>query len=107
MADVLEKAEPFYKSYRELGGRSRQRRVEDIAKGILGACVDRRELRDDGLEYMVENKLLAIDVLNCLDQVRTLLQRKLCVDFSKIAHVPTPIGNENDAPPSPCSDIDE
>ena len=46
----------------------------------------------------MKNEALAVDVLSCLDQMKTLLECKQCVNFSKIAKEATPINdNEEEA----------
>jgi hypothetical protein len=48
-----------------------------LAKVVLGACVDKAQLRSDGHEYLVKNTDLAIDVITMLDGIRLLVQRQL------------------------------
>lgn len=95
-ADVLSH---YYKvPFGRLKMRQRRSRMADIAKVVLGACVDREAMRNDSEDYIKGNCELAIEICNLLDGVKDFLQKKMKVNFNH---------DVNDQPLRPVEDDGE
>ena len=72
--DLLEESSQYYMGYNTLKTTEKKRRTSKICNKILAACLDRKELRKDGLNYLRKNGQLAADVVMLLDAVKNRLQ---------------------------------
>ena len=84
--------------YRKMTMRGRRDRMASIAKIVLGACVNRKEFKKDADEYLMKNVELAIDIINLLDGVKEVIQKKMKMNFhSSLSDVAVvPVANDND-----------
>ena len=83
--------------YRKMTMRGRRDRMSSIAKVVLGACVDRKEYKKNSDEYLVNNINVAIDVINLLDGVKEVIQKKMKMNFHSLSDVAVvPIANDRD-----------
>ena len=67
--------------------RFRRERMADVAKVVLGGCVERQAFKKDCDEYMHHNRRLAIEIVNLLDGVRDYLESKLRMNFDDVKDV--------------------
>ena len=88
----------YYKvPFGKLTMRQRRMRMNEIAKILLSACVDRSEYKSKKDNYIKGNTELGVDLLNLMDGTREALALKLKIDFNTIedqAIVPIPNDTE-------------
>ena len=72
LSDVISGAESYRRSYRNLKNRQRNERVEEIAKNVMSACINREDAVKNGENYLKNNKDLQIDVLTFLGEFMNL-----------------------------------
>ena len=75
------------KPFGRVNMRERQNRMNDLAAQVLNYCVDRKQFREDGTNYMMNNRDLAIDVLNLIDGMKKVIERKTKIKFHDIEDV--------------------
>ena len=101
--DVLVGCEKYRFPYRELKMRSRVRRVDEIAKNIISACVKKSELREKGYDYIQSDEELRSDVSMVLGELAVRLETELKCNFrlhKEVTPSPQEIESEKDDPPS-------
>ena len=93
--DVLES---YYKiPFGKLTMRMRRQRMADIGKIILGACIDRKEFRKDYEEYMYNNQILAVELMNLMDGIKEYIQSKMKLNMNALEEEAiVPVENDND-----------
>ena len=80
--DVKLCAEQQYRqAYRDLKLRQRVERVEEIGKKIVSACIDKKKVREGGLDYIVSDDNLRTDVQTFLCELRLRLEKELKCNF--------------------------
>ena len=88
----------YYKvPFGKLSMRERRKRMAAIAKVVISACIDRKEFQKGSDEYMHDNKVLAVEILNLLDGMKEYIETKTKVRFNdveEIALVPRPNDRE-------------
>ena len=63
-----------------LSFRCQQDRTNDVSKQILASCVDRKKLKETGMEYVQNNMDLALDVVTFIDLLIYNLSSKLHIN---------------------------
>ena len=80
--DVKLCAEQQYRqAYRDLKLRQRVERVEEIGKQVVSACIDKKKVREGGLDYIVSDDNLRTDVQTFLCELRLRLEKELKCNF--------------------------
>ena len=51
---------------------------------LISCCVDKKELKKEGMSYLKGNKLLAMDVLALMDHIKILLEYQLGVNLESL-----------------------
>ena len=70
-----------YVQYSNLSSKERALRELKVAKLILGICSNRKQLKEERMEYVRKNNELAGDALLLLDTVRARLQSIFCLNL--------------------------
>ena len=88
----------YYKvPFGKLTMKQRRRRMGDISKIVLGACIDRKEYKAKKENYLLANKELGIDILNLLDGMKEYIEKRLDIQFKHIEDsVIVPIENDDE-----------
>ena len=95
--DVLASHNYYRLPFRNITMKQRNIRIKDLSKKILSACVDRKEYKKRGDDYLRNNDVLAVDLINLLDGIKHSLQSKLKLDFSKFEEdAAEPVLNDNE-----------
>ena len=83
--------------------RQRVERVEELAKDIVAACVDKKKIEMEGCKYLHEDRELHTDVLMILGELQVRLEKELRCNFNLESDVtPSPEDlNEQNAPVGP------
>ena len=91
--------------YEGLKMREHSRRVVGLAATIISSCVDRESLMDKGVEYLIGNKDLAVDILTVIDSIRNKVQDELRVNLHLVQKeiTPPPVDESDDK----CGDDDK
>eukprot|EP00551_Chaetoceros_affinis_P016131 CAMPEP_0203712330 /NCGR_PEP_ID=MMETSP0091-20130426/69973_1 /ASSEMBLY_ACC=CAM_ASM_001089 /TAXON_ID=426623 /ORGANISM="Chaetoceros affinis, Strain CCMP159" /LENGTH=776 /DNA_ID=CAMNT_0050590301 /DNA_START=350 /DNA_END=2681 /DNA_ORIENTATION=- len=72
--DVLDS---YYKvPFGNLCMRERRRRMGELSRVVLGACIERGRFKKDSDEYMYKNKKLVVDAINLLDGMKEYILSK-------------------------------
>ena len=71
----------YTKSFNELSWKQKQNRTNNITKELIASCCNRKELKEDRMEYLEGNTALAMDVLTLIDLVKLKLESILKVDI--------------------------
>jgi hypothetical protein len=70
--------------YKDLKIHKRLRRVDKIGAEIVAACIDQRTMRDEGVEYVIQNQQFAHEILNIVNGLKERIGSKLKVDLHGI-----------------------
>ena len=71
----------FKKPYHKLSFSHRKKRMDVVAMYILAACLDKNEVKKEGIEYVIGNMDVAHEVLNIIHGLRDRLSLKLGIDL--------------------------
>ena len=74
--------------------RQRVERVEEVAKNVLSACIDKQQVRKGGSDYIISDIDLRTDVYTFLGELRLKLEKELKYNFSLIEENVTPSPDE-------------
>ena len=77
-------AQSFQYPYLALKLATRKARAGFILAHLLSCCVDKKQLKKDGISYLKGNELLAMDVLALMDHVKILLEYQLGVNLKSL-----------------------
>ena len=81
-------------------------RVDEVCKYVVAICVDKHEIKTNGINYIYNNCELAHDVLNVLNVMRGRMEELLQVDMNEtdypnLAVVEEECDEEQEFRPSP------
>ena len=93
--DVLDS---YYKvPFGNLCMRERRRRMGELSRVVLGACIERGRFKKDSDEYMYKNKKLVVDAINLLDGMKEYILSKTKVDENELDSVAViPVENDSE-----------
>ena len=91
---ILEESEIVRFPFNRLSLLERERRVQKMADTVIGSCVDRRKIKEEGLNHLIGNMDLEIDVLTLLDGIKNRIQYELKMNLETV-------NNDNVTPPPP------
>ena len=93
--DVLDS---YYKvPFGNLCMRERRRRMGELSRVVLGACIERGRFKKDSDEYMHKNKKLVVDAINLLDGMKEYILAKTKVDENELDSVAViPVENDSE-----------
>ena len=77
----------FMKQSCDLLFRCQQDRTNDVSKQILASCVDRKKLKETGMEYIQNNMDLALDVVTFIDLLIYNLSSKLHINLLHLDNI--------------------
>ena len=77
----------FMKRSCDLSFRCQQDRTNDVSKQILASCVDRKKLKETGMEYIQNNMDLALDVVTFIDLLIYNLSSKLHINLLHLDNI--------------------
>ena len=78
----------FRVPFGKLTMKRRRMRMKDVAKLILGNCIDRDEFKSEShLEYLHSNKDLAIEILNLIDGIKEYIEGIMKLKFDDIKDI--------------------
>ena len=94
--DVLHESKKYKIPLGKLVMKQKQIRTSDLSKKLLAACINRREYKKLGPEYLKNNEELAIDIINLLDYMKSTIQSKLKLKFIELEDAPiASVPNDN------------
>ena len=74
------------KPFNRLLWREKKNRINEISYVILNKCIiDRPEFRKNGNDYLKGNEEVALNIIDLIDGVRKVLEKRLKVEFKSIA----------------------
>ena len=74
------------KPFNRLLWREKKNRINEISYVILNKCIiDRPEFRKNGNDYLKGNEEVALNIIDLIDGVRKVLEKRLKVEFESIA----------------------
>ena len=106
---VLFGAEQYRQAYRDLKLRQHVERVEEIGKQVVSACIDKKKVREGGLDYILSDDNLRTDVQTFLCELRLRLEKDLKCNFKldeSVSPSPEDIVEEENVEPT-TSGVDE
>ena len=84
--NVIKLAKEYRKPFRKLRWRKRVERVDSIACSIVACCINKVDLKNEGIEYIIGNNHFANDVLNVVNFLKDRLESKLKVNLRSIQY---------------------
>lgn len=102
---VKENLEGYRIPYEGLEMSGRSQRVVSLTATIISWCVDRESLMGKGVDYLIGNRDLAVDILTVIDSIRNKVQDELRVNLFNLQKeiTPLPVDESDDK----CGDDDE
>ena len=73
--------------YSKLMERQKTICIAKMANKLLSACINRKRLKEDGIEYLRKNQQLAGDIIMMMDAVRDKLQSILVLNFDSEVNI--------------------
>ena len=92
---IIESASEYRKPFIKLKMRERRRRMDKLAKAVLGCCVDKSMLENDPGAYLKGNTELAHEIVDFLDGVKENIQNHICVNFTHLDNQAVPLENDD------------
>ena len=93
--DVLHESKKYKIPFGSLTMRQKKLRTNDFCKKIFAACIDRKQFKKKGTDYIIDNEDLAVDMINLLDNMKNTIQSKMKMNFKDILDVPiAPVPND-------------
>ena len=89
--EVLGAAHPYRQSFRNLSLPQRTKRMGNLAKLVMACCVNKQQMKHNGVTYFIKNEELAVDVITVLDSLQSRLQYELKVNLNLIRDSFTPL----------------
>ena len=59
-------------------------RIDKIGAEIVAACIDQKVVKDEGIEYVIQNQQFAHEILNIVNGLKERIGSKLKVDVNEI-----------------------
>ena len=82
--DIFEAGKLFRQPYRRLCNRERTRRINTLANSVIATCVSKSDLKDKGVNSLVDNVDLAVDIISVLDAMKDRMQKVTKVNFNSL-----------------------
>ena len=93
--DVLHESKKYKIPFGSLTMRQKKLRTNDFCKKIFAACINRKQFKKKGTDYIIDNEDLAVDMINLLDNMKNTIQSKMRMNFKDILDVPiAPVPND-------------
>ena len=81
---ILDYSMKYKFPFRKLKWKNRVDRIDDISARIIACCLDREEVKKNGMKYITGNEDFAHEVLNIVNGIKDRLDVKLKVDMKAI-----------------------
>ena len=81
---ILDYSMKYKFPFRKLKWKNRVDRIDDITARIIACCLDREEVKKNGMKYITGNEDFAHEVLNIVNGIKDRLDVKLKVDMKAI-----------------------
>ena len=87
--DIIKLSNKKYKvPFGKLTMRQKKMRSFDLSKSVLSACIDRKQYKEFGADYLENNKELGVDCLNLLDSLKNSIEKKMKMSFQDLQDAP-------------------